>query len=224
MVFKRKGAKRFAKKGGHSKRKTLRRGRNTTVIRGVQPIPSRYICKQKYSSAFSLSVSNAYSQTMNLNSVFDPDRTGIGHQPYGFDQLASLYNRYRVISCSYVINAYNSSNPVRFGCLATNDLGVTPGGISALCEMPLARFKVQMPQGSTSTIRGKTYIPTLVGRNKSQYMADDRYQALTSASPDELALLYITAQTMVDSLVNVDLTVTLEYTVEYFDRKILGQS
>ena len=32
-----------------------------------------------------------------MNSLFDPDQTGTGHQPYYFDQFAALYNRYTVL-------------------------------------------------------------------------------------------------------------------------------
>lgn len=204
-------------------RRYRRKPRTTLVNRSLQPFPSRYITKLKYSGAFVLNVGNNYSQTMNLNSVYDPDRTNLGHQPYGYDQITPLYNRYRVISCSYVINAYSGSTPIRYACLPCNE---TPpiNNLSELCENPRARFKLQYPGGNTTSIIGKSYLPALVGRNKTQYMADDRYQATVVNNPAELALLYITAQSMADAATDVNLTVTLEYTVEFFDAHPLDQS
>lgn len=38
------------------------------------------------------------SYTYRLNDIFDPDFTGTGHQPMGYDQLAAVYNRYQVLS------------------------------------------------------------------------------------------------------------------------------
>jgi hypothetical protein len=38
-----------------------------------------------------------------MNSIFDPDLTGVGHQPQLHDQLALLYSKYLVMSCSYKI-------------------------------------------------------------------------------------------------------------------------
>lgn len=35
-------------------------------------------------------------QIYRLSSLFDPDLTGTGHQPYGFDSFAALYYRYKV--------------------------------------------------------------------------------------------------------------------------------
>jgi len=32
----------------------------------------------------------------NLNSIYKPNRTYAGHQPYGHDTFAQLYNRYRI--------------------------------------------------------------------------------------------------------------------------------
>lgn len=39
------------------------------------------------------------SNTYRMNSLFDPDQTGVGAQPYWRDQLATIYNKYRVLGC-----------------------------------------------------------------------------------------------------------------------------
>lgn len=36
-------------------------------------------------------------QQFRLNSVFDPDLTGVGHQPYGYDTITGLYSVYKVM-------------------------------------------------------------------------------------------------------------------------------
>lgn len=200
-----------------------RKPRQVNVNRALTPFAQRYITKMKYSQAFTLSVGNNWTQIMNLNSVFDPDRSGIGHQPYGYDQLTPIYNRYRVISCSYVISCYSGGVPIRYGCLPCNE---TPpiNNMSELVENPRSRWAVQFPAGSTTMIKGSVYIPSLVGRTKAQYMADDRYQAQVGQNPGELALLFITAQNMSDTSSDSTLTVTLNYTVEFFDAHPIDQS
>jgi len=159
-------------------RKVMRRRRRrmVNVNRALAPFAQRYITKMKYSQAFNLSIGNNWTQIMNLNSVFDPDRSGIGHQPYGYDQLTPIYNRYRVISCAYVINCYSGGVPIRYGALPCNE---TPpiNNMSELVENPRAKWAVQFPAGSTTKVKGSVYIPSLVGRSRAQYMADDRYQA-----------------------------------------------
>lgn len=214
--------KRFTRRK-YGKTRFSRKSKTTNVNRALKPFASRYITKMKYSEAFALSAGVAWSQVMNLNSIYDPNATGTGHQPYGHDQLLPIYNRYRVISCSYVINCYNATSPIRFGCLPCNS---TPpmNNLSELCENPRAKFGIQIPGGSSRTVKGKVYIPSLMGRNKSQYMADDRFQAQMGSSPLEEAILFITAQTMTDSSVDTSLVVTLEYTVEFFDPKPIDQS
>jgi len=195
----------------------------TTVNRGLQPFASRYITKMKYSDSIALSALNAYQYAFNLNSCFDPNATGLGHQPYGFDQLTPIYNRYRVISTKYVINAYNNTNAIRFGCIATND-GAPINNMSELAESPRAQTRVQLPNGSTQSIIGRISMPSLMGRTKVQYMTDDRYQSLVTASPAELGLLTIYGQTINDTTTDVSVVITLEYTVEFFDPKPIDQS
>lgn len=219
------GAKR--KNGKRAPRKKVFRGKRkqttTLVNKSLQPFPSRFIIKQKYNESFALSALNGYTQVMNLNSVFDPNRTGIGHQPYGYDQMTPIYNRYRVISCSYVLMAYSATSTIRYGCIPAND---TPpiNNMSELCEHPRSRWKLQLPGGNTQYLKGRVSLPALMGRTTAQYMADDRYQAEVGTNPQELALLYITGQSMGDGASDFVLNVSLEYTVEYFDPKPIDQS
>lgn len=214
-----------------SKKRAVRKGRKNygrkrqivNVNKALTPFAQRYITKMKYSETLTLSLANSYQYVFNLNSLYDPNRTGIGHQPYGFDNLAMIYNRYRIFRTDYVINGYSGAVPIRYGCIVSND--VPPiNNVSELAENPRAQTRVQVPGGNTTRIAGRVSLPSLVGRNKQQYMADDRYQADVTSSPAELALLTITGGTMTDASTDILVTVTLVYHVEFFDAKPIEQS
>lgn len=223
----------MARRRFQRKRKLIRRKRwarkarkTVNVNRALAPIAQRYITKMKYSQVIATDATLG-SYKMNLNSIYDPDFSGTGHQPYGFDQLASLYNRYRVISCGYRINlAVVSTGPSIMLTAMPSNQNVTAGTGSEIRENPRAKYITQNPGGPSVTLRGKTYLPSLVGRNKAQYMADDRYQALVTANPQEEA--YLNIQTFAPStdlpLGSVAVQIVMEYTVEFFDIKALGQS
>lgn len=202
-----------------------RRGRQATtnVNRSLQPIPSRYICKMKYSETVSTDLNGQF--IFNLNSLYDPNRTGFGHQPYGFDPLAQLYNRYRVISCGWRITSPNTVIPRQLGCMPSNDPGISYTTFSELKENPRAKYVMHVPGAYALVLSGKCYIPSLMGRTRSQYMADDKYQADVTGSPAELALLYIQTSKADDSAdTGANIQVILEYTVEWFDIKHIVQS
>jgi len=92
-------------------------------------------------------------------------------------------------------------------------------------ENPRAKYSLTTTGGDIKFVNGKTYIPSLVGRTKAQYMADDRYQSIITSSPNELAILNVyTATGNVDSTGTFPIQILLEYTVEFFDIKHLAQS
>lgn len=219
--------KRGARKPQARRPRRAPRRQMTNVNRGLQPIPARYICKMKYSSYVRTDATGQY--LMNLNSVYDPDRTGIGHQPYGFDTLATLYNRYRVVSCGWVIQRAAGTSELSaatlVGCMPSNDPGILLANFDYLRENPRAKWILQNPGAEAKNLRGKCYIPSLVGRTRAQYMADDSYQANVLSNPTENALLYIqTNSAVTQEPVIADVSVILEYTVEFFDQKHLLQS
>lgn len=210
-------------------RRTRRTGKGykTLVNVGLNPIPQRYITKMKYCDSLPMptAVLGVQSYRFNLNSIFDPNRTGGGHQPYGHDTLQTLYNRYRVIGCSYTISAISSTYSLNVAALPSNE-EVTVSSLSEAKEKPRAKFITQSPGGTIKTLKGYVSMPSLMGRTKAQYIADDRYQAQYGADPNELAILNIYAQNINDdtSAPAAQLTVVLEFLVESFDVKMLGLS
>lgn len=218
--------KKATRRPRYYRRKAARKGKTTVnVNRALAPIPQRYITKLKYSSTFNLS---AISPTWNwnLNSLYDPDRAGLGHQPYGFDQLAALYNRYRVISCSYVISGVSTDGPtvpIRIAATPSNG-NLLFTNVSQAIENPRTKWIQQMPGGAIAKLKGKSYIPSLFGRNKTQYMADDRYAAQVNANPAELAILSVVGGDFANNGTNIALSIVLNFTVEFFDVETLTQS
>lgn len=214
-----------------SKRKAAKAKSKRTrvnVNRALQPIAQRYICKMKYAEVVATDAAGMYA--FNLNSIFDPNRTGVGHQPYGHDTLQTLYNRYRVISCGWRITCLRTvlqdggQAPVVVASMPANEV-LTFSTTGEVLEQPRAKYITQNPGATALVLKGKSYLPSLVGRNKAQYMADDRYQATFGASPSELGILNIfTGATSGNAAPAIALHVVLEYIVEVFDIKHLAQS
>lgn len=224
-------AKRMFKRKRMVRPKRFRRGgQSTTLVNSsLRPIPARFITKHKYAEAVTVSAAGIAGYKWNLNSLFDPNRSGIGHQPYGYDQLAGLYNRYRVISCKYVMSCISDSGNIQVAVLPANESLSLIGNVSEARENPRAKYIVQTPTsgGTLKVLKGNVYLPALVGATKTQYMSDDRYQAIVGNSPTELAVLNAYAQGLNDDPTfnaNPTFNILLEYTVEWFDVTTQDQS
>ena len=60
-------------------------------------------------------------QAFRMSGIFDPDRTGVGHQPFFRDMWASQYDYFAVLQCDYVIRMYNAfADPVTFTAVGTS--------------------------------------------------------------------------------------------------------
>lgn len=207
-----------------------RAARKTTLFNtGLTPLPSRYLTKLKYAQALTVSGVGLQSFTWNLNSLFAPARTAhpSNHQPHGYDQFAPLYNRYRVYGVKYVISCANSEYNIHFACLPSNSAIPPITNVSECRENPRAQYRTQNPGGSLKMLKGYVNLPALTGRTKSQYMADDSYQAIYNLSPTEIMTLPVFVQGMNDDTgvaMTHTINIMLEYHVEFFDPVPLEQS
>lgn len=77
-------------------------------VAGPAPFPNKCTGKLVYrDSGFDLStaVGGGYiaRHVFRANSIFDPDYTGVGVQPYWHDTLQTIYTRYRVNACKITL-------------------------------------------------------------------------------------------------------------------------
>ena len=71
------------------------------LTNSMNPFPPSMICDLQYVDYGTVSSTGATTSTgseyaFRLNSLFDPNLTGVGHQPRYFDQLTNIYQLYRV--------------------------------------------------------------------------------------------------------------------------------
>jgi hypothetical protein len=73
-------------------------------------IPPYMDAELVYATSATLSFTNICTKwTFRVNSLYDPDKTGIGHQPLYFDQYAAMYNKYHVTSGDIRVNMTNTN-------------------------------------------------------------------------------------------------------------------
>jgi hypothetical protein len=178
----------------------------------------------KYTQLFTLTnlTTVASNQVMRLNSLFDPDVTGAGTQPYLFDQMVDKYNRYRVthtrwkvkfssstLSIYYCIVPSNGSLPAAVVDAATFTAAtMIPFSVSGLISGPSARGAV---------VKGSKQLHVLNGCSKVEYMTDDRYQAVVTADPTEVLRLNVCTYNSNGATAFVYCEIEMEFTSILFD-------
>ncbi len=167
------------------------------------PFKPFMMTKLHYSETFTFTTgtSGVYGveQIMRLNSLFDPNFTGIGHQPYGTDQLALLYRRYKIHAVQLTLIW---TDPTNDGTVVAAQLQPPFGtftlagkAIDVVKEQPMSVTRIINNTGSQTRII-KQYIPlhTVAGLSSLQYKADmTDFSAPFSASPAQVPLLRFSA-------------------------------
>jgi len=79
-------------------------------------MPASKMVRLRYAEEFNLNPpsSGPVAYTFSANGAYDPNITGVGHQPNGFDQMMQFYNHYQVIKskCMAKFTATTTGNIV----------------------------------------------------------------------------------------------------------------
>lgn len=199
------------------------------------PFPPRRNYKLTFSQTylFPVGAGGVFGQEniYRLNSLFDPDETGVGHQPYGFDQVATLYKRYKVNGCLVEVT-WNDPNQdgIAVGMMMTPPSSVTTLaglGFDAANEKPFTTTRSINNSGSQK-IYMKTYIPIskACGITKAQFSNDlDSYTALVGTNPalsPRIRLACCSPAAGVGG--NVQAQIKMTFYCSFWDRIVLAQS
>jgi len=128
------------------------------------------------------------------NGMFDPNTTGTGHQPMGFDQMMLMYNQYTVLSSKISVTIYNttSSVAVRVGVYLTPDAtaGTDP---SRIVENGLLTTKVLSAinvAGYHKEFSLNCDVASYMGRPKGKTMVNSSTLAGTAAANPTEGVFY----------------------------------
>jgi len=204
-------------------RKNAAKPRKWVVPRN--PFPLKTVAKLRYGATIRLDPALGASAVhlFRCNSIFDPDFTGVGHQPYGRDTYETIYNHYRVlksrISCVFLPNGTSSTGHMVCG-IAIKDDPTVELGFDAIRESKGAHYKMVADQSQKVTVthgyNSKKAFPASVSSLNSNMG--------TNPAEDYFFQVFTTSANSGIDPSSVDVVVTIEYTALFWELKDLGSS
>lgn len=79
------------------------------IPRGLNPLPFKLVTNLSYHSNYTTGAGGAAGamtvRIYNAGGLYDPDYSGTGHQPLGFDQIMPMYDHYVVLGATIMVKA-----------------------------------------------------------------------------------------------------------------------
>lgn len=162
--------------------------------------PARLRCQLEYNETlnFASTAGALAGYTFGANCLFDPDISGTGHQPRGYDQISAMYFRYVVLGAKITIHGFPSSTitsiPISQGRLsiASTTLQTLLSDGTSLSELPGAvhRFVGYASQNFTGlSLATRTGVAN--GETQLQVITGDSYNASTGANPADITFFQV---------------------------------
>lgn len=215
----------MAKNGRKVAAKRKGKARAVSKIPPIPAQPRRLPITFTYNTRFSLTEAAAGTGTtyvFRLNSLYDPNLTGVGSQPVGYDQWSTLFNRSIVTRCDVVVTYTNTTasyTPLRFGFYPATGLSTIPADTDAWATQWGARSGMMGGHGTTiKTLRASFDIHKVLGVTKMRILDDVGYTENTStAVAGAFQALLVTHIAGVSAVASATLFVTLKFHAVLFD-------
>lgn len=163
-----------------------------------------------------------------LNGMYDPNITGVGHQPLGYDQIMALYQHYNVLRADFKITLINEGNYPIWACPILSRTTVTLNGITNVGELAgdekLIKYVNKTGEtGDKVTFKQKVYPPRWLGCKGP--MSTDGLWGGVAANPVEALFLQIYFES-VDGINNptVRILIDIDFYAVFREQKIIAQS
>lgn len=164
------------------------------------------------------------SHVFVANSIHDPNSTGVGHQPYGHDTIATVYGRYRVLSakCTATFAANSAVANSGKAVIQVSTVGAATSNPTLFLEQPDTTYKT-LPTGNAGSV---TVVKHFNARRFFGPKSGDRLTSNFGTSPTELAFFLIGVVPLDDTVTmgGTQLHVTITYKVLLSEPLALGSS
>lgn len=143
-----------------------------------------------------------------------------------FDQLAAIYNRYRVFSVKFKLDIVNTTIdfPVFFGYSADNVSGAFTT-MTAAATAPFSKYAILSAfpaPTSHRTFSGKFNIAKVLGYTMN---IDDDLSSLVTTNPAQVLFLHLTADTIPSAeTFSLQCFIHLKFSCKFYDLKAVNES
>lgn len=212
----------------YRKRKSSRRKQSSGTVTSLSmsPFPDSIITKMRYSESIALDASTSVPayHLFSCNGLYDPNISGTGHQPLGFDQYTGIYDHYTVLGSKITVEAMPQFYQNMVGVYISDD--VTPvGTYDTIIEQGGAVVKAVASTGGPSSRITKGFSAKRFF-GVTDVLDVDKLKGSLGANPADGAYFVVFTQSA-DSGLNPSATivnVTIEYIVKWTERQPLAQS
>jgi hypothetical protein len=184
-----------------------------------------------YTSDVSITLQSTLSSpgvhVFSCNGLFDPDVTGTGHQPRGFDQLMQFYDHYVVTKARLTVQFFNNSTTVPAMVFVTvRDNSSPSASYLDYLESAITKRKqlgIETTSSATQSISYEVDVGNFLGR--ASVLSDPQLKGGDTVNPTEGCSFHIGAFSPdLFTTSSVSIIVTLEYDVTLIEPKIVSAS
>lgn len=161
-----------------------------------------------------------------INSAFDPDYSGTGHQPRDFDTWATIYAKYRVRRVLAEVEVRQRASHGISVCMVPSNSATSLTAADNPHELPRAVWMGVTGSSQPIAKAREAFDPAaILGMTKTEFLGDDSTAALVTASPSQVVYLHVFAM-QVDGTTACDFEISLRLRmeIEFYDRKVLSPS
>lgn len=198
---------------------------------GELPFPNKIIVRHRYAQTFTLdgTAGAASSFQIGLNDLYQP--IAGGHQPMGFDQMAALYQKYKVLGVKVTATFANISNTLDtgnqyVGLQIHENSSYSPSYITQIVERGRCVYKLLgLANGGHDTAKLTMKWSAKDWYGKNNYSGQDVAGSI-SANPSESCYISIFSVADYDGQNPgaCDCMIVLDYIVEWFGPLQMNQS
>lgn len=211
------------------RRKRLpRRRRHGKVAISKVPFASHRDVQMSYASSFTMTstLGVANGVVWRANNLYDPDynNTGTDHQPFGYDQLTSIYSFYNAYACKADLSVIATAP-----CMITlraQPTATTPANLELDEERGHSTHMMVNANGSSKKLTLFRYASDVLGHPKASRFIEDDYKGGSSGTSPVNKWYYTCGIQHPDrvSTVTAYCNIKLTYYVRWSGRKLISQS
>lgn len=178
--------------------------------------------KMKYVTVLSVDSTIFSSYTFRANSIADPDVTGAGSRPMGYDQMAALYGRYLVGASKVSIRCTSDFGDNSFVAILPDLDATGPSNWQSFTEQAFVRQRMLSVQnGNIAHLSNFMSTKKLFGTS----IQDRNFSSNFPSGPTILWYWHVSTRPFdLGEDCRIDMEITLTYYVKMYERKSIGRS